>query len=154
MQGTRPIVLWFIIASIINKEINQYFNNWQNNIFDNMIQNNFMDLNNFIPITNQQIYDSISRSIVAFKNKYKGPLVDNFYFFILSVSRCPNCNNLFGIRSQINQFLQLDVKNPQNNISDLINNYFSPKIGTGNYLCNNCGLQIIFVIIVDFKEKN
>ena len=165
LQGTRPIVLWFIIASIINKEINQYFNNWQNNIFDNMIQNNFMDLNNFIPITNQQIYDSISQSIVAFKNKYKGPLVDNFYFFILSVSRCPNCNNLFGIRSQINQFLQLDVKNPQNNISDLINNYFSPKIGTGNYLCNNCGLQgkklrtihclnLPNYLILEFEDKN
>ena len=165
LQGTRPIVLWFIIASIINKEINQYFNNWQNNIFDNMIQNNFMDLNNFIPITNQKIYDSISQSIVAFKNKYKGPLVDNFYFFILSVSRCPNCNNLFGIRSQINQFLQLDVKNPQNNISDLINNYFSPKIGTGNYLCNNCGLRgkklrtihclnLPNYLILEFEDKN
>ena len=106
-----------------------------------MIQNNFMILNNLIPLTNQISYKSISEDILNFKNNYKGPFVDNFFFLIISVSRCPNCNNLFGVRSQVTQFLQLDVKNPKNNISDLIYSYFSPKIGLGNYVCNKCGLQ-------------
>ena len=141
VNGNRPISLFFNISFIIKNEINKYFNIYQNNIFDDMIQNNFMILNNLIPLTNQISYKSISEDILNFKNNYKGPFVDNFFFLIISVSRCPNCNNLFGVRSQVTQFLQLDVKNPKNNISGLIYSYFSPKIGLGNYVCNKCGLQ-------------
>ena len=141
ITGNRPIILFFIISSIIKEEISKYFNFYQNNIFDNMIQNNFMDLNNFIPMTNQIVYNSISQNIFNFKNTFRGPLVDNFYFILVSVSNCPNCKNLIGINTQVNQFLHLDVKNPQNKITDLINDYFCPKIGFGNYQCNNCGLQ-------------
>ena len=92
-------------------------------------------------MTNPLVYNSVSQAIYNFKNNYKGHFVDNFYFFILSVSTCPNCNNLFGVRTQLSQFLQLEVKNPQNNISDLVSYYFCPKLGYGNYNCQNCGLK-------------
>ena len=165
VNGNRPISLFFNISFIIKNEINKYFNIYQNNIFDNMIQNNFMTLNNLIPLTNQLVYNSISGDILNFKNNYKGPFVDNFNFLIISISRCPNCNNLFGINCQISQFLQLDVKNPQNNISDLINSYFGSKIGIGDYNCKNCGLQgkkskityclnLPNYLILEFEDKN
>ena len=122
-----------------------------------------MILNSIIPMTDPTIYNSISKQIFEFKNKYKGPLVDNFYFFILSVSRCSQCYNLFGIRTQVAQFLQLDVKNPQNNILDLINNYFA--IQNGLKYCNKCGLQVqkmkkLYVLnapeylILEFEDNN
>ena len=165
LKGNRPVALFYIISFIIKNEINKYFNIYQNNIFDDMIQNNFMILNNLIPLTNQISYKSISEDILNFKNNYKGPFVDNFFFLIISVSRCPNCNNLFGINCQISQFLQLDVKNPQNNISDLINSYFGSKIGIGDYNCKNCGLQgkkskityclnLPNYLILEFEDKN
>ena len=165
LKGNRPVALFYIISFIIKNEINKYFNIYQNNIFDNMIQNNFMTLNNLIPLTNQLVYNSISGDILNFKNNYKGPFVDNFNFLIISISRCPNCNNLFGINCQISQFLQLDVKNPQNNISDLINSYFGSKIGIGDYNCKNCGLQgkkskityclnLPNYLILEFEDKN
>ena len=162
ISGTRPIILFYMINSIIKDEIFQYFN-CKNNILDYIIQNNFMILNNIIPITDQTIYNSISQRIFEFKNEYKGPLVDNFYFFILSVSRCSRCNNLFGIRTIVTPFLQLDVKNPQNNILDLINNYFA--VQNGMKYCENCGLQVqkkkkLYVLnspkylILEFEDKN
>ena len=166
ISGTRPIILLYMITSIFKDEFNKFFNHYQNNIFDNMIQNNYMFLSNIIPITtNQLIYNSVSQNILNFKNNYKDPFVDNFYFLVLSVSRCPNCNNLFGIRFLVNQFLQLDVKNPQNNISDIINDYFYPKIGFGNYNCGNCGqqgkkskrifcLNLPNYLILEFEDKN
>ena len=140
ISGTRPIILFYMITSILKDDILQYFNHYPNRVLDHIIQNNFMSLNSIIPMTDPTIYNSISQQIFEFKNKYKGPLVDNFYFFILSVSRCSRCNNLFGIRTLVTRFLQLDVKNPQNNILDLINNYFAIQNGLKN--CKNCGIQV------------
>ena len=140
ISGTRPIILFYMITSILKDDILQYFNHYPNRVLDHIIQNNFMSLNSIIPMTDPTIYNSISQQIFEFKNKYKGPLVDNFYFFILSVSRCSRCNNLFGIRTLVTRFLQLDVKNPQNNILDLINNYFAIQNGLKN--CNKCGIQV------------
>ena len=140
ISGNRPIILFYMIISILKDDFLRYFNHYQNHILDYIIQNNFMSLNSIIPMTDPTIYNSISQQIFEFKNKYKGPLVDNFYFFILSVSRCSRCNNLFGIRTLVTHFLQLDVKNPQNNILDLINNYFAIQNGLKN--CNKCGIQV------------
>jgi hypothetical protein len=167
ISGTRPIILFYMITSIMRDEFlnNPFFNNYQNIIFDYMIQNNFIILNNLIPMQNPLIYNSISQAIINFKNNFKGPFVDNFYFFILSVSRCPNCNNLFGVRTQVSQFVPLDVKNPQNNISDLVNYYFCEKLGYGNYSCQICGLQgqkkkrlyclnLPNYLILEFEDKN
>ena len=163
ISGTRPIILFYMITSILKNDILQYFNHYQNHILDHIIQNNFMSLNSIIPMTDPTIYNSISQQIFEFKNKYKGPLVDNFYFFILSVSRCSRCNNLFGIRTLVAQFLQLDVKNPQNNILDLINNYFAIQNGLKN--CNKCGIQVqkmkkLYLLnapnylVLEFEDKN
>ena len=60
----------------------------------------------------------------------------------LLLSKCPQCGNLFGISSlEIGTLLQLDVPNPVNNITDLINMFFTPEAGTGNYNCTKCGCQ-------------
>ena len=163
ISGTRPIILFYMITSILKDDILQYFNHYPNRVLDHIIQNNFMSLNSIIPMTNPTIYNSISQQIYEFKNKYKGPLVDNFYFLILSVSRCSRCNNLFGIRTLVTRFLQLDVKNPQNNILDLINNYFAIQNGLKN--CNKCGIQVqkmkkLYLLnapnylILEFEDKN
>ena len=163
ISGTRPIILFYMITSILKDDILQYFNHYPNRVLDHIIQNNFMSLNSIIPMTNPTIYNSISQQIFEFKNKYKGPLVDNFYFLILSVSRCSRCNNLFGIRTLVTRFLQLDVKNPQNNILDLINNYFAIQNGLKN--CNKCGIQVqkmkkLYLLnapnylVLEFEDKN
>ena len=163
ISGTRPIILFYMITSILKNDILQYFNHYPNRVLDHIIQNNFMSLNSIIPMTNPTIYNSISQQIFEFKNKYKGPLVDNFYFLILSVSRCSRCNNLFGIRTLVTRFLQLDVKNPQNNILDLINNYFAIQNGLKN--CNKCGIQVqkmkkLYLLnapnylVLEFEDKN
>ena len=166
ISGTRPIILFYMITCIIKDDFFQYFNSYQNKILDEMIQNNFNSLDDIIPMTsNQNIYKSVSKNILDFKNDYKGPLVDNFYFFILSVSRCPTCDNLFGIRTKVIQFLQLEVKNVENNLSDLISDYFGPIPGTGNYYCKNCGLKgqkyklfyclnLPNYLVLEFEDKN
>ena len=95
-----PIVLFYMMASIFRDEFQQHFyNSCQNNIFDNVIQNNFLVFNTILPMNNQGIYNSMSKKIFEFKNKYKGSFVDNFYFLLLNLSKCPQCANLLGYHS-------------------------------------------------------
>ena len=167
ISGIRPIVLFYMMAFIFKDEFFDYFNNvYQNNIFDNAIQNNLFDFNIIVPMGNPTIFESLKNSIMDFKNNYKGPFVDNFYFIIMSVSRCPNCGELFGMRNRLATFLQLDVPNPQNNISQLIYDYFNPKVvhATNKYNCK-CGsqgkanrrlycLNLPNYLVIEFEDKN
>ena len=143
VSGARPIILFYMMSSIFRDEFQQNFNNiYQNNIYDNIIQNNFLDFSTILPMNNQNIYNSISKKISDFKNKYKGSFVDNFYFLILNLSKCPQCGNLFGIHNyEISSFLQLAVPNKLNNIKELIDDFFTPESASGNYNCKKCGAQ-------------
>ena len=77
-----------------------------------------------------------------FKKNYKDPFTENFCFLILNLSKCPSCESLFGISGfNIAMFLQLDVLKLESNVSDLIKDYFTPKIDVANYNCSNCGCQ-------------
>lgn len=145
VNGSRPILLYYMISTIIINDFSRYFNNnYNNSIFDDLIHNNYSPLNTIIPVNNQTIYNSLNKTIKEFKNNYKGPFVDNFYFLSMSLSRCPQCNSLFGVRFQVNSFLPLILPNQQNNITQLINNYFSSYFGTGdryNCVCGSKGVN-------------
>ena len=132
------------MSSIFKDEIQKNFIGIEpNNIYEQVIQNNFFDYNCILPMNIEKIYNSIREKIYSFKNNYKGPFVENFYFLLLNLSKCPVCGNFFGISNfEVTEFLQLDVPNSESNIQDIINDYFTPKIGFGNhYDCKNCGLK-------------
>ena len=166
ISGIRPVILFYMITSIFKDEFNLNFKNCENNISDNFIKTNFSELNNIVPIMyNINVYNEISIAINNFKNNYKGPFVDNFYFLILNVSKCPNCNNILNTRTQAAQFLKLDVVKEQNFIWELINNYFFPKTVFENYKCLYCGfkgeksettycLNSPNYLILELEEKN
>ena len=140
ISGIRPIILLYMITSIFKGEFYSNFNSYENNICDNFIKNNFSELNNIIPnMRDENIKNEISNSIKNFKYNYKGPFVDNFYFIILSITECLECKQVINTRTQVAQFLQLDVEKEQNNIWDLINNYFSPKKVVEKFNCKVCG---------------
>ena len=132
-----------MMSSIFRDEFQQNFNNFYPNIiYDNIIRNNFFDFSNILPMNRQNIYNAISQKISDFKNKYKGIFVNNFYFLLLFLSRCPLCGKLFGIHGfKICPFFQLEVPNQVNNINDLITEYFNPITGYGDYHCKECGCQ-------------
>ena len=136
-SGTRPIILFYMISSIFKDEFFRFFNFYKNTIFDNVINNNFINLQNIISMYGQETYNSVVNNILSFKNNYKGPFVDNFYFLLLRESRCSNCKNLFGTRIIVANFLQLDVINSQNTITNLIKYHFEAKLVKDNSCCKN-----------------
>ena len=68
ISGNRPIILFYMIISILKDDFLRYFNHYQNHILDHIIQNNFMSLNSIIPMKNPKIYNSISQQIYEFLN--------------------------------------------------------------------------------------
>ena len=143
ISGTRPIILYYMMSNIFKNESLQYFNNIKgNNIFDDIIKNNFEEFNIILPMNNPKISKTIKEKILDFKKNYKDPFTENFCFLILNLSKCPSCESLFGISGfNIAMFLQLDVLKLESNVSDLIKDYFTPKIDVANYNCSNCGCQ-------------
>ena len=164
--GTDPIHFYYMMVSIFKNECKKYFHNIiQNKIFDEIINNNYSDFSNLVPMNNPNAYNQIVQLILDFKNNYKGPLIDNFFFLILTVSKCPSCDNFYEMKNKISSFILIDSKIPKNNISQLINDYFSPKIGSENFNCNYCGvenkclkrlycLNLPNYLVLGFKDKN
>ena len=165
VTGARPIILFYMMSSIFKDEFKKHFNTYNNKIFEDSIKNNFIDFQAIMPINNPQVYNSISKNIYSFQQNYIGPFVDNFYFMMSYVSKCPQCSKTFGIGEfTVSPFLQLDVPNDENNLSDIINDFFTPKIGHGNYSCN-CGchgkklkqhfcLNLPNYLLLEFEDKN
>ena len=169
MSGTRPIILLYMLSHCIKEEFHKYFNNFsENNIYDNIIQNNFDIFNNLLPMDNQKYYEQISTKIFAFKEKFKGPFVDDFYFLMLLLSKCPQCGYVFGIKEfEVSQFLPLNVPEPENQLSDLVTKFFSPIPGEGKDECKKIGcpgkkkrlrqkfcLNLPNYLFLEFEDKN
>jgi len=140
ISGTSPMILFYMISHIFKDEIYENFKyNYENNIFDKIIQNDFNIFNGFVPMNQPNIYKYISDKIYIFKDRFRGPFVDKCYFLIISLSNCAQCQNLCGIQKiEVGQFLPLTVPNSNNNISDLVFNFFTATPGIGEQECENC----------------
>jgi hypothetical protein len=114
------------------------------------------------------LFKTIRSKIFAFKHRFKGPFVDNFYFLTLLLSKCSKCGYVFGIKEfEVGSFLPLNVPNPENNLSDLVTNFFSPIPGLGNDDCKKIGcpgkkkrlrqkycLNLPNYLFLEFEDKN
>ena len=167
LSGANPIFLFFMMTSIFRDEFQQNFNNiCPNMIYDNIIQNDFFDFNTILPMDIPKIKNAISQKILDFKKRYQGIFVNNFYFLQLFLSRCPQCDKLFGIHgSEICSSFQLDTTKQINNINDFITDYFAPISDVGDYDCKRCtckGKKVTYkyclnlpnYLILELEDKN
>ena len=167
LSGANPIFLFFMMTSIFRDEFQQNFNNiCPNMIYDNIIQNDFFDFNTILPMDIPKIKNAIRQKILDFKKRYQGIFVNNFYFLQLFLSRCPQCDKLFGIHgSEICSSFQLDTTKQINNINDFITDYFAPISDVGDYDCKRCtckGKKVTYkyclnlpnYLILELEDKN
>ena len=129
IKGMRPILLYYDILSIFTREFSS-LTKWTNKI-STINYSNPIDLP-------QNLISLFYKNINIFKKEFNSPLVDIFYFIITVYHRCQNCNCIINAFSQISSFLQLENKN-DNNITNLISNYFVKKTSNKSIVCNNCG---------------
>ena len=165
--GTRPIILFYMIASIFNKEfLDNFKNSFSNNIFDDIINtNNYSCFNNIAPMDDPVIYKTFKERILFFKTKYINPFVDNFFYLLVNIYKCYNCGNCLKPKINIFEFLPLNAPKNETNIENIISDYFATKIGFGDFSCPKCHnqgkkrkftycLNLPNYLIIEFEDKD
>ena len=83
-------------------------------------------------------YPKIYEKIEKFKNNYTSPFVDNFYFILLELTKCNNCQNIIDVKSIFSFFLILKGEINGANVSNLIDDYIRSPSNNGLPYCNQC----------------
>ena len=66
--------------------------------------------------------------IEELKPKYRSPLIPYFYYLIIPLTKCSNCENVFKLfEPEVKYYLTLDNQNNNYIISDLVYNLFLPE---------------------------
>ena len=154
LEVTSPVLIYYNILFNFTKEFSLQFN-WKNQLFDNY------KLLLYLPESN---FPKIYNGIREFQNKYRSPLVDIFYFLVLTLIKCSKCNVFFEAYNQITSFLPLYFEN-EVSIKGLIERYFGNNNTENNFICphcNYCGRQIEIkkffsspkYLVLDLEEKN
>ena len=140
-SGTRPIILYFMITTIIKEEFMKFCPDYKNEILgSNLLNYNNYPFNNIISPNNKKL-DNVFKKINYFKEKNKSPFVDKLYFIGLSIERCANldkCSHIFNVETIIYRFLQLNLKKNEEKIEDLIADLLNDSYPESAYVCSEC----------------
>ena len=141
-SGTRPIILYFMITTIIKEEFMKFCPDYKNEILgSNPLNINNYPFNNIISPNNYIKLDNVFKKINYFKNNNRSPFVDNLYFVGLSIERCANqenCNHIFNVETVIYRFLQLNLKKNEEKIEELIADLLNDSYPESAYMCSGC----------------
>ena len=129
--GTEEVNPKIIIKEFFQKVNSEFQNNhifWANPIF-----NNLRELKDFPRDDFPEIYEKIDE----FK-EFNSPFINKFYFILLDLIKCPNCNSLIDKIPNITYCLNI-LSNAKGKISKLINQYEDNSNKT--YECQNCNYK-------------
>ena len=111
IKDSRPVLLYFHIFLRFKEEFNSLME-WTNEL----VTSNYI-----YPIDYpENKYPQFHNGIKDFKMNYRNPLVDIFYFIIIVTQKCPNCNYIYNVYSQISSFLALNNNKNKSIIDDLL----------------------------------
>jgi len=157
IEEIDPKIVFNELFEKFNSEFKINNISWPNSIF-----NNLNELKDFPRISFPNIYTKIDE----FKD-YHSPLVDEFYFILLELIKCPSCDGILDNNVNINYCIHISG-NEKGKISQLINK--SEDNLNKRYECKRClykstgkmekafintpNYLIIFFDGEDIKEKN
>jgi len=129
--GNEEVDPKIVIKEIFQKVNSEFQNNhifWANPIF-----NNLRELKDFPRDDFPEIYEKIDE----FK-EFNSPFINKFYFILLDLIKCPNCNNSIERIPNITYFLNF-LNSAKGKISKLINQYEDNS--NKSYECQNCNYK-------------
>ena len=119
------------ILKEIFKNFNEEFKNskisWKNKIFNKIVE---------IEDLPQKLFPEMYEKIKKFKNGYKNPFIDIFYYVSLNLIKCPDCQNISNVDVQFNYLINIASKS-QDNITNIIKNYMKEN-AKDNCKCSTC----------------
>ena len=122
ISGIIPSNLYFMLLETFNAEILKNFNFLYNDSFDELYKfskNPFSNLN--LKITDE---NKLNNLIKDYKDNFKGPFANNFYFINFKFKQCQICKHIFP-NASISQMISLDIRNKEENIKELIDRYMN-----------------------------
>jgi hypothetical protein len=133
-EEIKPIFAFIGICSCINKEFKK-----QNNICQNFIFRDFKEMKDVPRLLFPKVYEKIE----DFKKKYNNPFANNFYYMLLSLTKCPKCN--YVLKAEINDnyedssYISL-IGLAAGKVSDLLKQYMSKLTKYSHFInrCENC----------------
>jgi len=138
-QGTEeiePIWVYFELCRYINNEFRM-----NNSICPNVIYRDFKEIEEVPKSKFQKIYDTID----IFKKDYHSNFVNNFYYILLNLTKCPNCNYVLNAEIKddygVSSFIPL-LGILIDKVSNLLDNYISKQSNSSLvYECSNCNYK-------------
>jgi len=132
-EEIEPILALFGICDYINKEFRE-----TNNLMPNLMYQNFEEMKD-IPKDN---FPHVYKIIEKFKNNYHSPFVNNFYYILLNLVKCPKCNYILNAEIKdnygISSFIPLNGSFIDK-VSNLFEQYISRQFDSYDlYYCKNC----------------
>jgi len=132
-EEIEPILALFGICDYINKEFRETKNPMPNSIYLN-----FEEMKD-IPKAN---FPHVYTIIENFKNDYHSPFVNNFYYILLNLVKCPKCNYMLNAEIKdnygISSFIPLNGSTIDK-VSNLFEQYMSRQFDSHFlYECKNC----------------
>ena len=137
-QGTNEISPKFVfhdLFSIFNKEMKECDIPWNNNTLDGLIEPMILPKNS---------YPDLYGKIEFFKSKYTNLFVDFFYFMLLDLVKCSNCNRILNLESYVASFIALNSFT-YDNVTNLMRRELinKPSNLNGYFYCPNCRSKTI-----------
>ena len=132
-EEIEPIWVYFGLCNYIN---NEFRNN--NSICPNTIYRDFKELEEVPKSRFPRVYQTIE----TFKKDYHSNFVNNFYYILLDLIKCPNCDCVLNAEIKdgrgVSSFIPL-LGILIDKVSNLLDNYISKQSNSNFvYRCSNC----------------
>lgn len=146
ISGLIPCNLYFMLLTTFTQEIIENFPFIYNDAFDNLFKGNEYPFSD-IDLDHRKQGEIKNYINNIYKEKNKGPFVDNFYFIILKYQKCDKCEHI-SIGTSAARFIPLNIQNSDEKICFLIDKYYTPILISKDK-CIKCSSTN-----VDFIKKN
>ena len=132
----EPKMVFYDLFSLSNQEFVNKSNGTDNDIFYlNQIFKNLKELPILPKSSFKKVYDNIDK----FSTDFSTPFVDEFYFILLELYKCNNCQNIIKAITNVSFFISLKGEIDGANVTNLLANYImSPSNNNSNVICNRC----------------
>ena len=129
----EPFYAFSSLCNYMNEEFRTTNNTYPNTLFEDFKEIENLPKNDF-----PHIYETIE----FFKKIHHSPIVEVFFYILLDITKCPNCNTALDANNTGNKNITYFITLPAINIdsvSNLIKNYLSEQDNSNNiYNCKNC----------------
>ncbi len=135
-EEIEPILVYYGLCNNINNE-----SRINNSICPNLIYRDFKEMEEVPKNKFPNVYDLIK----DFKENFHSEFVNKFYYILLNLTKCPNCNHVLNAEIKdeygVCSFIPL-VGIFIDTISNLLDNYMSTQFNSSSsFECSNCNYK-------------